>query len=176
MEEASIKTLARIFISGIYENLERIILGSDRYTSLEMRNNILSGIKLPRKVIEDLCIGCGGCANVCPTNCIEMVPIEPVKLTDDYYKESVPKIDSESCVFCLYCHDFCPVFSVFCEISPIHPRHVGEEYITVDLSRLLNRPVDIPEEQLKKISRILSVNLSNIIKKEKGSFKKEKDI
>ncbi len=169
MTNASLKTLAKIFISGFYENLERIIIGSDRYTSKEMRNKILSGVKLPKNVFEELCIGCRGCANVCPTGCIEMIPIEPVKLTNFYSKEYVPKIDPKRCIFCLYCHDFCPVFSIFSEISPIHPRHVGEEcseYLDIDISKLLERPVEIPEEQLKKIARILSINLSRLINEE----------
>jgi energy-converting hydrogenase B subunit L len=167
MTNASLKTLAKIFISGFYENLERIIFGTDRYTSKEMRDMILSGVELPRSVFEDLCIGCGGCANVCPTGCIEMIPIEPVKLTDTYTKECIPKMNAEGCVYCLYCHDFCPVFSIFSEVSPIHPRHVGEEYIKVDVAKLLERPVEIPDEQLKKIANILSVNLSKLLKDEK---------
>jgi energy-converting hydrogenase B subunit L len=171
MADASLKTLAKIFISGFYENLERIVFGTDRYTSKEMKNTILSGVKLPRSVFEELCIGCKGCANVCPTGCIEMIPIEPVKLTDFYSKECVPKINSYNCIFCLYCHDFCPVFSIFSEVSPIHPRHVGEECMEIDVSKLLERPVEIPEEQLQKIARILSINLSRLINEEN---KKEK--
>ncbi len=174
MKNASLKNLAKIFISGFYENLEKIVFGTDRYTSKEMRDMILSGVKLPRSVFEELCIGCEGCANVCPTGCIEMVPIEPVKLTEFYSKKSIPKIDPYGCVFCLHCHDFCPVFSIFSEVSPIHPRHVGDEYIEVDVAKLLERPVEIPEEQLKKIAKILSINLSRIIKEENKENKNNK--
>ena len=160
-----LKNFAKIFLTGIYENLERIILGSDRYTSLEMREAILSGkVKIPKTVIEELCIGCEGCANVCPTKAIEMIPIEPVKITENYIKDKIPKINPERCIYCLYCHDFCPVFSVFNEISPIHPRDVGEEYIEIDVSKLLQKKVEISEEQINKISSLLSINLRRIIK------------
>ncbi|XRO77633.1 4Fe-4S binding protein [Methanocaldococcus sp. 10A] len=160
-----LKNFAKIFLTGIYDNLEKIIFGSERYTSLEMRKAILTGkIKIPKTVIEELCIGCEGCANVCPTNAIEMIPIEPVKITENYVKDKIPKINHEKCIYCLYCHDFCPVFSVFNEISPIHPRDVGEDYIEIDISKLLQKKIEISEEQLNKISSLLSINLRRIIK------------
>lgn len=159
--------LAKVFISGFYENLERIIFGSDRYTSKEMTAEILKGIELPRSVFNDLCIGCGGCKNACPTRAITMESVEPIKLTESYTKESVPKIDYEKCVYCFYCHDFCPVFALFNEVSPIHPRHVGEDLVKVDLTKLLEKPVEIPEEQLRKIAKILSINISGIVNREK---------
>ncbi|WP_456419328.1 4Fe-4S binding protein [Methanocaldococcus infernus] len=154
-----------IVLTGIYENLERILLGSGCVTDKEMRKKILEGkIELPKSVLEELCIGCEGCANVCPTKAIEMVKIEPVKITENYVKDKVPKINYEKCVYCFYCHDFCPVFSVFAELSPIHPRDVGEK-IEIDLKKLLEKKVDIPEEQLLRISSILSINLKKIINK-----------
>jgi len=159
--------LAKVFISGFYENLERIIFGSDRYTSKEMTAEILKGIELPRSVFSDLCIGCGGCKNACPTRAITMENVEPIKLTESYIKEAVPKIEYEKCVYCFYCHDFCPVFALFNEVSPIHPRHVGEELVKVDLTKLLEKPVEIPEEQLRKIAKILSINMSGIVNREK---------
>ncbi len=164
-----IKNFAKIFLTGIYENLERIIFGSGRYTSLEIREAILSGkIKIPRTVIEDLCIGCEGCANVCPTKAIEMIPIEPIKITENYVKDKIPKINYEKCVYCLYCHDFCPVFSVFNEISPIHPRDVGEDYVEIDISKILKKKVEISEEQLNRICSILSINLRKILNESKN--------
>lgn len=153
IELAELKNFAKIFLTGIYENLERIIFGSGRYTSLEMRNAILTGtVKIPKTVIEELCIGCEGCANVCPTKAIEMIPIEPVKITDNYVKDKIPKINPEKCVYCLYCHDFCPVFSVFNEISPIHPRDVGEEYIEIDISKLLQKKLRFLRSKLIRLA------------------------
>ncbi|ABR54836.1 4Fe-4S ferredoxin iron-sulfur binding domain protein [Methanococcus vannielii SB] len=166
------KGLAKVFISGFYENLERIILGTDSYTSKEMTAEILRGIELPKAVFNDLCIGCSGCKNACPTGAITMKSVKPVKITENYSKEYVPKIDYEKCVYCFYCHDFCPVFSLFNEVSPIHPRHVGEEFIKVDLTKLLEKPVEIPDEQLRKIAKILSINMSGIVNREKKASTK----
>lgn len=171
-DNMDLKNLARVFISGFYENLERIVFGTDRYTSTEMRNKILAGIELPKSVFDELCIGCGGCANTCPTKAIEMIPVEPVNLTENYVKDAVPKINDEKCIYCLYCHDFCPVFALFNEVSPIHPRHVGDEHTEIDLSKLLEKPVEIPEEQIKKIANILSINISKIIQDEKKQRQK----
>ncbi len=174
MESPTLSNFAKIIIQGIYKNFERVVFGKDCYTSKEMRNKILSGVELPNTVFEELCIGCCGCANVCPTNSIDMIETTPIQLTEDYVKDKVPKINSETCIFCLYCNDFCPVFSVFEEISPIHPRHVGDYNedgtinVNIDLKKLLERPVNIPEEQLKKISKILSINLTKIVKSEKN--------
>jgi len=160
-----LRSFAKIFLTGIYENLERIIFGSDRYTDIELRNAILSGtVKLPKTVIEELCIGCEGCANVCPTKAIEMIPIEPIKITENYIKDKIPRINAEKCIYCLYCHDFCPVFSVFNEVSPIHPRDVGE-YVEIDVSKLLQKKIEISEEQINKICSLLSINLKKILNK-----------
>ncbi|ENN96289.1 ferredoxin [Methanocaldococcus villosus KIN24-T80] len=159
-----IKSLARIFLLGIYKNLERILFASDRVTDLELRKAILEGkIKLPNTVIKELCIGCEGCYNVCPTKAITMEKIEPVKISEYIIKDKVPKIDPKKCVYCLYCHDFCPVFSIFNEISPIHPRDVGE-YVEVDLSKILKKKLEISEEQLERLSKILSLNLGKLLR------------
>ncbi|MBP2172314.1 4Fe-4S binding protein [Methanococcus voltae] len=166
--DSEVRELSKIFISGFYRNLERIILGTGRYTSKEMTESILKGIELPENVLKDICIGCGGCANACPTKAITMEEIAPIKLTEEYSKESIPVIDAEKCVFCLYCHDFCPIFALFNEVSPIHPRHVGDsKEIKIDVSKVLERPVEISEDKIQSIMKILSINLDNIVKNKK---------
>ncbi len=158
-----IKSYVKIFLTGIYENLEKIIFASGRYTDEELKKAILTGkIKLPKTVLEELCIGCEGCYNVCPTKAIEMIPIKPVKISEYIVKNKIPKIIPEKCVYCLYCHDFCPVFSIFGEISPIHPRDVGE-YIEIDISKIIEKKITLSEEQINRISSILSINLKRLL-------------
>ena len=101
MTNASLKTLAKIFISGFYENLERIIFGTDRYTSKEMRDMILSGVELPRSVFEDLCIGCRICQKVCGVNAINISK-----------ETKLPYIVPELCVGCGICERECPVGAI----------------------------------------------------------------
>jgi len=50
---------------------------------------------------EDLCVGCGACASVCPTRCIS---IEDDIIT----KKRTLKLNYGTCVFCALCNDACP--------------------------------------------------------------------
>ena len=51
-------------------------------------------------VARELCVGCGGCVNACPTQSITMVEAE----AGFYY----PLIARETCVDCGRCQDVCP--------------------------------------------------------------------
>ncbi|MEO2082973.1 MAG: 4Fe-4S binding protein [Desulfurobacteriaceae bacterium] len=51
-------------------------------------------------IVSDLCIGCGACAEVCPTNCI--FP------TDDGKYD----IDENECIDCGACVEVCPADAI----------------------------------------------------------------
>jgi energy-converting hydrogenase B subunit L len=157
--------LLLIFLEGAYTNLKRILFASDRVTDMEVRNMILEGrVKPTEKVAEVSCIGCGGCSNVWPTGAIEMVDLdEPAELMEGLVKTQLPVLNSEKCVVCYYCHDFCPLYALFGEAGTIHPNDVGE--VESDISQLLEKPVKISEDKIAFISQYLADN--TIIRKRK---------
>lgn len=150
------KDLLKIALDGAFTNFKRIFFAADRVTDMELRNQIATGNVVQEETLDvDACIGCGGCANVCPTGAIDMKALAtPVTLTDEWVKTEIPEIDSLKCIVCYYCHDFCPVYALFGLKGTIHPNSVGEQHIEV--SDLLNMPVKISEDKLKVISKYLS--------------------
>lgn len=150
------KSMLKVALEGTLNNFKRIFFAADRVTDMEMRNKILTGTVEPEvKVDDNACIGCGGCANVCPTDAIEMKPLaNRVKLTEDWIISEVPELNPERCVVCYHCHDFCPVYALFGEKGAIHPNAVGEQ--EVDVSNLIKQPVKISDDKLKMISQYLS--------------------
>jgi energy-converting hydrogenase B subunit L len=159
------KNLVTIFLEGAYSNLKRIIFASDRVTDMEIRSRILEGrVKPTEKVAEVPCIGCGGCSNSCPTQAVEMVDLpEPVELMEGLVKKQIPVLNSEKCVNCYYCHDFCPLYALFGEAGTIHPNNVG--MVESDISKLLEKPIKISDDKIAFISQYLSD--STILKKRK---------
>ena len=77
-------SLLRIALEGAFTNFKRIFFAADRVTDMDMRNQIATlSVKVDDRVDEKACIGCAGCANVCPTGAIEMKELaNPVKITD----------------------------------------------------------------------------------------------
>lgn len=150
------KDLIKIALDGAFTNFKRIFFAADRVTDMDLRNQIATGNVIQEKIVdEDACIGCGGCANVCPTGAIDMKALAtPVKLTDEWVKTEIPELDSLKCIVCYYCHDFCPVYALFGLKGTIHPNSVGDQH--VEVSDLLDMPVKISEDKLKVISKYLS--------------------
>lgn len=137
-------TFLRIMLQGAYRNLLRVFTKADRATSMALRKKILTMSVPPLEtVLDEMCIGCAGCYNICPTHAITMVPLEkPVEIVEGYTKTQVPRIDLLRCIFCLNCHDFCPIYSVFGEAAPIHARDVGTPKMT--LQEVLKKPIRAP--------------------------------
>lgn len=68
--------------------------------------------------IDEKCVLCGGCIDVCPHNCIEMISRDKVKtegmpdgsIPDDW--DAVMAIDEEKCIRCGLCVKRCPVDAI----------------------------------------------------------------
>ncbi len=150
------KDVLKIMLNGAYTNFKRILFASDRVTDMELRNAILTGTVEPdKKVEEKACIGCGGCANVCPTGAVTMKPLQnPVKLKDGWIKTEVPELDPLKCVVCYWCHDFCPIYSFYEESGTIHPGNVGEFH--KESAEILSEPIKISQEKISFIAQYLS--------------------
>ena len=159
------KNFIRVFLEGIINNATRILFAADRVTDMDIRNRILEGRVTPTdKVAEVPCIGCSGCCNACPTEAITMVDLdEPVEVVEGLVKKQIPVLNSEKCVNCYYCHDFCPLYSLFGKAGTIHPNDVGE--VEPDIEELLQKPIKISDDKLAFIAQYLSD--STVLKKRK---------
>ncbi len=156
-------TFLRLMLTGAYKNVLRIVGRADRATSMSIRNQVLTlSVQPTPTVLDEMCIGCGGCYNVCPTKAIEMVKLEsPVEVMDAYLKEQVPRIDLLKCIYCLNCHDTCPIYSIFGEAAPIHARDVGMPRMT--LQDVLKKPVRAPPEKIAELSKLIPSSTISII-------------
>ena len=150
------KSMLRVALEGAFTNFKRIFFAADRVTDMELRRQISTlSVEVEDRVDESACIGCAGCANVCPTNAIEMKNLaSPVKITEDWVKNQVPEINLERCIVCYYCHDFCPIYSLYGQKGAVHPNSVGDQEVNVN--ELIEQPFKISEDKLKVISTYLS--------------------
>ena len=150
------RNLIRIALEGAFTNFKRIFFAADRVTDMDLRNQISTlNVKVDDRIDEVACIGCSGCSNVGPTRAIDMKTLaSPVKLTEDWTISEVPEINLEKCVVCYYCHDFCPIFSLYGQKGAVHPSCVGDQ--EVDVSEFIEQPFKISEDKLKVISQYLS--------------------
>jgi energy-converting hydrogenase B subunit L len=157
-------TFLRLMLQGAYTNFVRIVAKSDRATSMEIRKSIVTlSVQPTPTVLDETCIGCSGCFNVCPTKAITMMQLEkPVEIVEGYMRTQVPRIDLLKCVYCLNCHDICPIFSIFGEAAPIHPRDTGSPHLT--LQEILKKPVRAPPEKIEALSKLIPDDPMSFIK------------
>ncbi len=77
---------------------------------------------------SDVCILCGGCADVCPELCLRLVPVEALEATEQiqellearYAPEELPQgsaiiKDESRCIRCALCAERCPVNAITME-------------------------------------------------------------
>ena len=68
------------------------------------------------------CVACGLCPQICPANCIKLVPGED---EEGNRYPLIYEIDEFRCVFCGYCQEVCPEEAI----------HVGRHYENAEYSR-----------------------------------------
>jgi len=68
------------------------------------------------------CVACGLCPQICPANCIKLVPGED---EEGNRYPLIYEIDEFRCVFCGYCQEVCPEEAI----------HVGTHYENSEYSR-----------------------------------------
>ncbi|WP_303236003.1 4Fe-4S dicluster domain-containing protein [Methanosphaera cuniculi] len=168
-------SLGKIFIEGIYVNLKRLIFGSECRTDLQLREDALNGnIKPSPKVAKVECIGCGGCATVCPTQAIVMNPVEPVEIIPGIMKTAIPEINEIECVHCYQCHDFCPIYALFGVAATIHPNDVGTK-CDKDINSMLLDPAEVSDKKMKELAEYLTDD-SILLKRKEAQAAKDAQI
>jgi NADH-quinone oxidoreductase subunit I len=68
------------------------------------------------------CVACGLCPQICPANCIKLVPGED---EDGHRYPLIYEIDEFRCVFCGYCQEVCPEEAI----------HVGQHFENAEYER-----------------------------------------
>jgi ferredoxin len=48
---------------------------------------------------SDLCILCGGCVDICPSNCLKLVPVEEIEGNEDLRKVALSRYGTEPSAF-----------------------------------------------------------------------------
>jgi NADH-quinone oxidoreductase subunit I len=68
------------------------------------------------------CVACGLCPQICPANCIKLVPGED---EEGHRYPLIYEIDEFRCIFCGYCQEVCPEEAI----------HVGVHYENAEYER-----------------------------------------
>ena len=79
------------------------------------------------------CVACGLCPQVCPANCIKLVPGEDEQ--GNRYP-LVYEIDEFRCIFCGYCQEVCPEEAIHVGVHHENSEYSREGFV-YDLERLM---------------------------------------
>jgi NADH-quinone oxidoreductase subunit I len=85
------------------------------------------------------CVACGLCPQVCPANCIKLVPGE------DEHGNRYPlvyEIDEFRCVFCGYCQEVCPEEAIHVGVHYENAEYSRDGFV-YDLARLMKQPHEV---------------------------------
>ncbi len=70
------------------------------------------GFRGAPEVNPELCIACKNCEKECPTQCINLIPVNPAELPNYSPEQGKPfwfSINLSQCMFCQACEESCPV-------------------------------------------------------------------
>jgi len=82
------------------------------------------------------CVACGLCPQVCPANCIKLIPGEDEQ--GNRYP-LVYEIDEFRCVFCGYCQEVCPEEAIHVGVHYENAEYHRDRFV-YDLERLMKQP------------------------------------
>ncbi len=85
------------------------------------------------------CVACGLCPQVCPANCIKLVPGEDEQ--GNRYP-LVYEIDEFRCVFCGYCQEVCPEEAIHVGVHYQNAEYRREDFV-YDLERLMKQTHEV---------------------------------
>jgi len=85
------------------------------------------------------CVACGLCPQICPANCIRLVPGEDEQ--GNRYP-LVYEIDEFRCVFCGYCQEVCPEEAIHVGVDYENSEYSREGFV-YDLERLMKQQHEV---------------------------------
>jgi len=81
------------------------------------------------------CVACGLCPQICPSNCIKLIPGED-EAGNRY--PLIYEIDEFRCVFCGYCQEVCPEEAIHVGVHYENAEYTRERFV-YDLERLCSQ-------------------------------------
>ncbi|MFA7670865.1 MAG: monomeric [FeFe] hydrogenase [Sphaerochaetaceae bacterium] len=126
------------------------------------------------QIVEELCIKCGKCLNVCPFHAVIHIPVpcEASCPVDAVHKnsEGVVEIDHEKCVDCGHCSRSCPFGAIVERSSLMHVAKMlkGEETVVAMIAPAIEGQFPGTLDQI--ISAIKKLNFSDVVEVAEGAY------